>query len=356
MSQETIPRSELQLGSTPDIAGEIAADGEQLANAAEFQIGDTNYIFHGVTGRNYMAFSSMAPDGVVRPFLVYRSSSGGSYRVSQGIEQYKDAEGNERWRLMKGQEDSKLAQYTQDTQLHPAFYDATGPIEDSRDLMATDAGKLKPYSDEEVKKWYKDFESQVSVHKLATDLLHEKLLELQAGGLSSKKMEQLTGFDMQADYGHQGPTLAFERKIAQLNDELESSGCMPDFSAEPIRVGMSGHAQLGSVVQETFRKEINGQKYDWVMAHDMKGRVWIERIRFAESEPTPYGTDKDMVYSGVLTSKPFDYIDQTTGIPPEQRKDMGNGYADITEFLKTLAPIREYEKYYHRRDGMYHGV
>jgi len=323
---------------------EIRPDG------AEFHIDNISYNYLGRTDSGYMEFTSISADGPERSFLVYVSRSEGSLRVSQGREVYQK-DGKEHIRLMKGPELSPRSQYTQDTQLHPKFDEKVGRLEEIRELRYLPARPTPLYDSKGVEWFLKDFDVQTETYPLGSGELNDQLMVLKVSSQSIADIKKITGLDplVQPDLAE----AAYMHRIDILNATLESSGIMPDFSEDPTSAQVTNHPLLGDMIRETFNKTVGGKTYEWHMARDRHGRVWIERIRFADAEPTVYGTDKQMVYSGLLTSKPIDYKDQVDGLPSRLTQDMGNDYMDITRFLKKLAPIREYSRYCYRRDQDY---
>ena len=249
--------------------------------------------------------------------------------------------------MMKGAELSPDHQYTQDTQLHPAFEDAVARIEETSGLQGAESN-IWAYETPDAERLMEDFAAQREVRPLVVGYIDDQLHKLRAGYLSRNDMSTLTGF-----HNMQGARANFERKIDILNMVLLDSGVMPDFSGEPTTVELNEHPLLGNVVKETFTKVVNGRPYEWQMAHDQYGRAWVERIRFADAEPTPYGTDKEVVYSGVLTSKPLEYKEQCDGLPDSMRTDVDGRYSDISLFLRELAPVAQYSAHYAKREQVY---
>lgn len=324
---------------------EIRSDG------AEFTVGDVRYSYLGKTNNGYSEFTSVGPDNVERAFVVYMSRSEGSYRSSQGLEEYRDGDVT-KTRLLKGAELSPLKQYTQDTQLNPEFEVKMDRLSEIRQLRDIPVRKTPLYDNEGVNWYVKDFEAQVKVYPLGSNELDAQLKELKAGYQSSDDIREITGFDPNTE--PEMAKAAYMEKIHALNTTIEKTGIMPDFSKEPKWIQITEHPVLGNMVRETFEKTANGVVYEWQMARDTNGRTWIERIRFADANSTAYGTDRELVYSGLLTAKPMDYDAQADGLPKHFVKDMGNGYTDVSMFLKKLAPIREYDKYLMSRDRYYH--
>lgn len=322
-------------------------DGQVVG--AEFQLGQTKYDYLGETPTGKV-FQTTDQEGTVRPILVYKSRSGGSYRVSQGIEEI----GTSR-RIMKGPELSTDSQYTQDTQLHPAFDEMVVQIEETAELRGMPKGQDVVQVGEVAEALFADFEKQTEVYPLGSSVeLNTLLHKLKANELSKDNVKAVTRIDP-----YEQPAAAwsaFEAEVATLNRLLVESGTMPDFSSHPTSVRVPSYENMGNVVVEVFTKEVRGVPYEWHMAHNQDGQVWIDRIRFPHAEASPYGTDKQMVYSGILTSKPLDYKDQADGLPADMRKEVTPVYDDITPFLQKLAPIAEYSKYYHSRDQYYHFI
>lgn len=342
----------------PAGASEIAANGPKLrpelqvtAQGAEFQIGPNHYLYDGQS-QTGMHFRSVGEDGIVRPILVYRSSSQGVLRASQGIESYVGVDGQQHLRLMKGMELSGDGQYTQDTLLHPDFQEMVSRAEETRSLRRMPPVREYVF-DANSAEWYlRDFESQVSVEPLGPPSLDKLLRKFTSTSMSKEDVKRLTGFD--PAYHQQGAESAYMRQIAGLNAELEASGVIPDFTREPDDIQLTSHPQLGLVANETFRQAINGRVVEWKMAHTKDGKAWIESIRFEDAKASPYGTDAELLYSGILTAKPLEYNNQCDGLPQSLRRNQGNGYSDITPFLEQLAPIAQYKGTYAHRDQFYH--
>ncbi|MDB5181917.1 MAG: hypothetical protein JWP13_680 [Candidatus Saccharibacteria bacterium] len=323
---------------------------EVRPDGAEFNVDGITYNYLGQTDGGYMEFTSVSDDGLKRPFLVYTSRSEGALRVSQGLEIY-EKDGRQHTRLMKGPEMSPRAQYTQDTQLHPKFEDKIAEIEVIRELRQLPVRPTPKYDHEGAEWFLEDFDKQTATYPLGSEDLDRQLKELPVSRQSVSDVKQITGYDPTSQPG--GASAAYLRKIDDLNKAIQASGIMPDFSQTPTTMEATRHPILGDMIRETFEKSVHGVVYQWQMARDRNGRVWIDRIRFADTQPTAYGTDEAMVYSGLLTSKPIDYKEQSEGLPANLRTDMGNGYNDVSEFLKKLAPIQEYSKHCYRRDQNY---
>ena len=301
------------------------------APTPEFSIGKIKYQVEGViptTGRgDIFMISSRDKKGNTRRFMVYTSMSEGSLRSSQGFETIGEGE-NLRKRQMKGAELSDAMQYTQDTQLNPDFA--------AKLLESVNRSASLPFAREEdqlhdaatANKLFKDFEANCNVYSLPDVALAELLFRLPAGTLSKNGLKESFG----GDYTY------LAKYVEDMNVALEQSGLVPDFSIEPTQSQVETHPILGSVTREVYTKS----GIEWHMKHDQTGRVWIDRIRSVKNEATPFGTDKTLLYSGILTSKPLEYKNQSDGLPAELRQESVGGYKDITPFIATFFPIERY--------------
>ncbi len=309
----------------------------------EVKIGELDVKFVGKSklgGRETYVFSTKDKNGTEREMFIYQSQSEGSWRVSQGL----DTE--DRDRFAKGPELSKFFQYTQDTQLHPEFEEM---VESLREVAFTAPGSLPTNSGEslkmgtdEIDEKGKDFEDNIRVFQLGNAELHDELYRVKNGTLSDVFTKPQLGLSQDAspDQIH----AALDSYVENLNRLLEQSGVMPDFSAEPSSVVESDHPLLGAVKKESFVQIVNGRPVEWVIGASKFGDVWIERVRLADSNSSVYGTDEEMLYSGILTMKPLEYKEQATAIPDSQKKEVNGSYVNVCGFIDSFAPIKEYRK------------
>ncbi len=297
----------------------------------EFSVGNIKYQVEGAiptTGRGDMyVVSSRDKKGNARRFMVYTSVSEGNLRSSQGFEEVRVG-GIRQKRQMKGAEMSSAAQYTQDTQLNPDF--AAKLLESIDGVTGLPLASQEDYVHDEAAATtlFKDFESNCDVYSLPDAKLAKLLFRLPAGRLSKADLREYLG----------GDATQLAAYVQRMNTALEQSGMVPDFSAKPSQSRVDMHPILGSVTREVYTKS----GVEWHMKRDQTGRVWIDRIRSVDNEATPFGTDKALLYSGILTSKPLEYKTQSDGLPATMRQEMDGYYADITPLLATFAPIRQY--------------
>jgi hypothetical protein len=314
--------------------GTIAtAEVLDMPDTKERVVGGVTFRLDGAVamgGREAYAFSATDKQGVSRKIMVYRSNSEGGLRVGTGFE----PDG----RMMKGAESSDFFQYTQDTQLHPAFAQAVKEMTYGGDQRLIDPESLQ-LSKEQVSTVETDFENQVAVRELPDRLLATELLKLPAGTTTSEKVYLSLATD-EEDIREDDEKLT--EYIGSINNRLAESNLIPDFT-NPIHQELDKHPLLGDFSREVFRHEVDGRTYEWHIANDSEGRVWVDRIRFADAEPSVYGTDDELVYSGILTSKPVEYTMQASGIDQKYQQSLGvKSYVDISRFLDTFEPVKRY--------------
>lgn len=152
-----------------------------------------------------------------------------------------------------------------------------------------------------------------------------------------------------------------------LNPENIPDDFVPDFKAKPVSVSLvmdSLDARRKNRIEQ-FRHTYRGKVYNFFMASDGEGRVWIEKIQ--EHNPkgnsiNTYGIYKAVLDLGILSSKPFEYLDQANGLNPDRswtrKKTKKNhnpelpvqaivfneNYADVTPTLDKLKIIQRYRE------------
>lgn len=153
---------------------------------------------------------------------------------------------------------------------------------------------------------------------------------------------------------------------SHINKEFESEklkGFMPDFH-HPVQSYQMTHTLLSKVDKEgraeadihvqVFEGTLHGRKVEWHMATDPVGRVWIDRIRFADGKLNSFGTDVEVINTGILTNKPLEYTKQSVGLSdglgPNSIKEkvvFDSIYNDITPVLSKLLPIQKFMEAQH---------
>jgi hypothetical protein len=272
--------------------------------------------------------SSTDQNGQTREFMVYKSNSEGGYRSSQGFE--------EDGRFIKGAENNRFTQYTQDTQLHPSIQKIIESIASKKLPLPMADGKKFMASEDEVDKLMDDFESQIDIKGWPHKALNTEIARTKAGYASEAHLAN------HLKVSPENVPAELDDHVAKINKELEDSGFMPNFD-KPERIEFDLHGHLGPITREVYTAVAGNRKIEWYMAYDGSGRVWIDRIRFAGSKATAYGTDQELIYSGILTSKPIEYAKETSGLKPEYKAgQIGEHYEEISPFLDTFAPIKKF--------------
>lgn len=304
--------------------GDSAVSHELIKNH-EFQVGG---VWYKVTGkanglRDVISVSSIDETGKQRNFAVYNSLSEGNLRVTQGLAKY--GEGGKKSAYLKGSELSRAntySQYTQETQLNPEFAEKLKLASEGLD---NDAHVPIFEVDQDIEP-SQDFADQLKTWTFPDGQLAGYLLKVKAGGLSKDQLEHDLG---------QGANL--DDYVNNLNGLLARADVIPDFNSQPTKVTTSVHPKLGQVVGEVYERG----GIEWHIAAAQGGQVWIDRIRIKGTEATAYGTDKNLIFSGILTSKPMDYSKQVDAVDPKYRKPVDR-YEDISSFLATLEPVKRY--------------
>ena len=98
--------------------------------------------------------------------------------------------------------------------------------------------------------------------------------------------------------------------LLAVNEQLAAEGLrgfVPDFGKEQAGSYSFNHTLLGRTEVNVYMGVLDGRAVEWHMAHDSKGRVWIDRISYQDSEISNYGINSEILDSGILTNKPLEY-------------------------------------------------
>ncbi|MBI4994385.1 hypothetical protein HZC21_01920 [Candidatus Peregrinibacteria bacterium] len=139
----------------------------------------------------------------------------------------------------------------------------------------------------------------------------------------------------------------FKKAMAGSADvEKSIPGFVPEFTQENIAAVYSGmHDVVGKYTIEVYEVKYKGQKFEWEMAYDKKGRVWIEGINVADCPVNTFGVRSQFINSGILTKKPFDYHDGNRGLKRgAEKRYYDKSYDDVTPFLDLLPPIKKFRR------------
>lgn len=315
------------------------AEGEQTYSR-EFRLGEVNLGLLGavkIDGKDLgYVLNTESSDGKSRRMVVYKSSSDGNWRATQGI----DEEG----RFMKGSERARVVNhYTQETRLHPELRGLVEDFDMDDSIPLIDPTSVpKMMSMEAAMIAEQDFADVTRLTQLPDKRLVKALHGLRAGGY------KISDFKREFGMGPEIPDSAVEarllERIDEVNKALEKSKIVPDFS-RPNIITTERHPILGFIYKSVFSVDVDGRKYEWTMANTENGeKVWIDGIRFADAQVSAYGTDEEVLDSAFLTSKPIEYKSETDGIPKSLRLDTSRDlYDDITPFLALLGPIQKFK-------------
>lgn len=270
------------------------------------------------------------------PRLVYRSLSDGSWRVTPGTDH---------WNFSKG----IGIHYTQETKLDP---------------LITEALEIRPVSKRLTGKEEKELLDSFNLFGLAIFQLSNPEKGIYTFSEEAQRFDDggiLEGFQ-RCPPGTCFTSMQW-KNVSELIDSLNREGrenslirqFMPVFEKGPVHQYSLSHSLLSEkdpsgalrkdVRVEVFEGQLKDRTVEWHFAKDREGRVWIDRIRLQEVPLTSYGTDKEIIDSGILTNKPLEYRAQVQSLKPEAYRDFDSVYRDITPLLRKLLPIEEYLKY-----------
>ena len=135
---------------------------------------------------------------------------------------------------------------------------------------------------------------------------------------------------------------------------IENRGVLPDFRNNPTREYKIVHSLISEnssgvfkkdIKVEVFETQLNGRVVEWHMASSPDGNyVWADKIRFKDQKVTSFGTDSEVLDTGVLTSKPIEHQSQVSGLSrsPYVRSVSNGDYFDISRYLDELPHIKNY--------------
>ncbi|MCE9624129.1 MAG: FHA domain-containing protein [Deltaproteobacteria bacterium] len=139
--------------------------------------------------------------------------------------------------------------------------------------------------------------------------------------------------------------------IPRLANLRYPDGFIPDFKQAPSKTYQENHTLLKTITCREYQggflvEKGTGRKRPviWTMAEDAQGRTWVKSIRYTDSKVNSYGVYDEVIDSGIITSKPLEYAQQSYKLPQQYRPDFDGQYVDITPALNMLKPIREYRQ------------
>lgn len=141
--------------------------------------------------------------------------------------------------------------------------------------------------------------------------------------------------------------LSTEQYINQIPwRHKEYQSFFPNLKLPSIEGYYLNNTLLGTINYEKFPAILHNKKINWIFASDKNGRTWIDRIVFDNSEYTinTYGSQKMIIDTGFLTTKPLEYKFQCEGM--KENIDyirFNETYNDITPLISQFPIIQEYK-------------
>lgn len=263
-------------------------------------------------------------NGTVLPRILYKSNSQGRWKSTPGV--------TERGNISKGAHLPGV--YTQATNLAPELSDYFDAAELSNDPLTTRVDliyKYLPYSDS----------SRNEIDSFSREVF------------PVRKSDDLSGFNLPGyspgNFKGQNAT----HEIRNMNIHFNNfPGFIPDFRKQPLSVKQKVHPVLGQCTIETYKGIYKGREVQWEIGHDVVNRVWVEDIRFTDQQISSYGTNTELIVSGIITSKPLEYSQFTEGLIEGREKytlqatqdNVAMYYSDVTPLLDNLLPIQSYRR------------
>ncbi len=297
----------------PALTRELLSD-PNLRPVEVVKIGDQEFFMSKVIktqGRDQALMYVRSADGTFRPRVLYKSKSDGGWRSSPGYDP--------RGIYSKG----NGIHYTQETKPHN---DIVGYLERNADNYARYQGDLISdrfnFGDDNMRSVY-TYNREVSRYN--------------DRGALGQFQEHSPGQGLPQG---RGPDIF--RSLNFADPRLK--GFLPDFRS-PSKTTKQNHTLLGDITIESYPATLNGRRIEWNMAYDSSGRVWVDGIRFTDSDINSYGVPGEVIDSGLLTNKPIEYNQQTGGfIQGRDSIPFNRSYSDITPLLDNLLPIRQFRQ------------
>lgn len=116
---------------------------------------------------------------------------------------------------------------------------------------------------------------------------------------------------------------------------------IPNFSKNKI----VDSYQKGDInIEEYEVKSPEGDDLIFAMAHDKKGRVYIDNIYDPRVGMNDYGVPNQICQMGHLVYKPEDYDSQVFGIPEKYKKPGHGNYVDISALWENIPIIKNFKE------------
>ncbi|KUK50176.1 MAG: hypothetical protein XD75_0028 [Parcubacteria bacterium 33_209] len=122
---------------------------------------------------------------------------------------------------------------------------------------------------------------------------------------------------------------------------------IPDFSENKI---IDSYKKGKISIEEYEVKSPEGDHLVFAMAHDEKGRVYIDNIYDPSIKMNDYGIPSEICQMGHLVYKPEDYDSQVFGIPEKYQKPTSSyQYVDISALWENISIVKNFKEELARR-------
>ena len=283
---------------------ELAIDDKKFLFTKPFESGDYTH----------MVAYAVGDDQIMKPRLFYRSHSDGGWRATLGISRKHNG-----FSYIKSPDGSD-GRYVQDTKLDDRVLSAIEQQESAyahhRKEVSTD--NLVGYfdylrlGDEGVD----SFESEVAIDKFDNDPQLERLYDTYEVGVGFK-------------------VAPHEARQTLRSPDLLPAGFTPDFDGGPMSVKTQQHTMAGEISVSTYAANYKDKSYTWHVAEDLEGNVWLDKITKAGGQVSSYGTASEVIVTGALSAKPFEYRRNTRDMDAGEDFDRlaDSDYVDLRQKL-----------------------
>lgn len=295
-----------------------------LAKNREFYL--SKVIKDGISHRDYaILYAKDQSSGQVFPRILYNSNSNGGWRFTPYLEYIDEETGL----LNKG----FGIHYTQETKLSVELNLALQELENSNQIL--NQAEFSMDSTE----YFFDFimnKHGTNTFRNETKVTTPKLLS-KAAAYPPGELDTLERATVSEP---------LSAEIARLNFKgKEFAKFVPNLASKPMQTYYTKHPFLREKVRvEVFEAELEKRKVLWHMAASTEGIVWIDSIHYKDASLNSYGGFSEIINSGILTSKPFEYRFQVESLNSKEAIPINDSYADITALLDHLQPIKDYRK------------
>lgn len=250
------------------------------------------------SGRQYVTgYTTNDTTGVIVPRLFYKSKSDGGWRTSPyfSLNHLDKGVGN------LTDEANDFGGYVQMTKLSEEIDIALTKVLMTETVIEMTTNEIREHFN--VTRLY-DVDPDVDTYLSST-------CDLVQGGRNLDVCLPGKGFGDDANFDYDNKILPEARRkleVASLPDGLE-----PDFQSGPLRTYATEHTIAGQSDVRVYESLYDGKAVHWHIASDQTGRVWVDKLVYADNKLTDYGTYQEVLVGGVVNLKPFEYIEQFKG-------------------------------------------